>query len=734
MASREQRLAIVVVAKDLASKTLRGINGELARMAGGRSPLAQVAGGFGTLGAGVARVGVIAGAAAIGGLAAASRAGIDFQDAFAGVRKTVEGTPEELDALYQELRQLAQRIPIKFVDLATIAQEAGALGVPTKNIAEFTEAVGRVTAATVGFDAQTASEAFGKLGALFSLEGVDYERLGSVLVDLGNKFPSLEVEIIEVARRFGGVGRAAGLSVPQILAWSTALAGLGPLAEAAGSSLARVFGRVIQYAATGDKKFGAFAASAGMTEEAFKALVKVDPSGAMAAFVGGLAKLDKFELAATLKKAGITNVRDIQAIQALAQNTDMLSDALGVSDNAWKTNTALVDVSDKRFNTLRGHLATFRNSILDAAVTVSEGMNPAIGRAVERLRELLLLPTSQADLRNLGKDIGEAIDKINWQSVIDGAKTLVGIIKTAVDIIRQIPPEITAGIIGFGAINRISGGLIGQGIGDIMGGAARAGISQIFGRGSPANPMWVRVVGGGLGAGGGAGPAAGGGLGRLASAVSVVSIVGSALAVFGVWQDQNNRSTEQGNAIALRMEEWLKEGPTKGEIETGLRGVQQGIKDLESQPFLSIVQGEALDKLRAMEARLQSVLGKLDTINYSITHMPAYFGSARDQGRGSGPEGRPPVYRSADLPGPGRARGGPVWAGGSYTVGERGPEHLTMYRGGGGLVTPMAGGGFPAITLNIRMPAPRFSAREGDMADRQWRRVTSANGSPVSIY
>jgi len=57
MASREQRLAIVVVAKDLASKTLRGINGELARMAGGRSPLAQVAGGFGTLGAGVARVG-----------------------------------------------------------------------------------------------------------------------------------------------------------------------------------------------------------------------------------------------------------------------------------------------------------------------------------------------------------------------------------------------------------------------------------------------------------------------------------------------------------------------------------------------------------------------------------------------------------------------------------------------------------------------------------------------------
>lgn len=39
-----------------------------------------------------------------------------------------------------------------------------------------------------------------------------------------------------------------------------------------------------------------------------------------------------------------------------------------------------------------------------------------------------------------------------------------------------------------------------------------------------------------------------------------------------------------------------------------------------------------------------------------------------------------------------RQHGGPVWAGGVFSVGEAGPERLTMFPGGGGVVTPMGGG------------------------------------------
>ena len=41
----------------------------------------------------------------------------------------------------------------------------------------------------------------------------------------------------------------------------------------------------------------------------------------------------------------------------------------------------------------------------------------------------------------------------------------------------------------------------------------------------------------------------------------------------------------------------------------------------------------------------------------------------------------------------GRASGGPVWPGWSGTVGEQGPERLTIGKGGFGYVTPSTGGG-----------------------------------------
>src|SRR5690242_19446587 len=87
--------------------------------------LNQIGRGSVSVASGLARIGVAAGALALPGMGAAARTAISFQDAFAGVRKTVEGSPAELDGLYGSLRKLATRIPVKFEDLAGIAQEAG---------------------------------------------------------------------------------------------------------------------------------------------------------------------------------------------------------------------------------------------------------------------------------------------------------------------------------------------------------------------------------------------------------------------------------------------------------------------------------------------------------------------------------------------------------------------------------------------------------------------------------
>ena len=359
MASRTQQLIILVTAKDMATRQLRGINKELGVLGRGMSPRGQMAMGGAKIAGGVFNVIERGAIAAAGGIVLAAKAGMDFQDAMAGVAKTVEGTPKELAGIYEGLRALATRVPIKFEDLAGIAQQAGALGVPTKNILSFTEAVARVTAAGTGLDEAQVAETFGKLGTLFHLTGPQFSQMGSALVVLGNNAASSESDIVKMALRFGGLGEAVGLSIPQILAWSSATASLGPLAEAGGSSLVRMFGRVVQYAGTGDKKFRAFAKAAGMSEVAFRKLVKSDTSAAMQKFVNGLKGMDKLQLAKTLKLAGITNVRDIQAIQSLANNPKVLADALAMANKAWNENNALTEISNKRFDTLKAHWTEF---------------------------------------------------------------------------------------------------------------------------------------------------------------------------------------------------------------------------------------------------------------------------------------------------------------------------------------------------------------------------------------
>lgn len=71
---------------------------------------------------------------------------------------------------------------------------------------------------------------------------------------------------------------------------------------------------------------------------------------------------------------------------------------------------------------------------------------------------------------------------------------------------------------------------------------------------------------------------------------------------------------------------------------------------------------------------------------------------------------------------PGRALGGTVSAGGTYLVGERGPELLTV-GAGGGHVTPMGGGGTANITIN--MPA----GANGDDVVRALQEWTRNNGA-----
>src|SRR5690606_11140890 len=64
---------------------------------------------------------------------------IKFESAFAGVRKTVDATEEELAQLEKGIRNMAKQMPASATEISAVAEAAGQLGIETKNILKFTE-------------------------------------------------------------------------------------------------------------------------------------------------------------------------------------------------------------------------------------------------------------------------------------------------------------------------------------------------------------------------------------------------------------------------------------------------------------------------------------------------------------------------------------------------------------------------------------------------------------------
>ena len=229
-------------------------------------------------------------------------AAIGFESAFAGVSKTAAGVVDDFgnltaagEALQQGLRDMAMEVPIGVEELAKLAEVGGQLGVQTESLLEFTRVAADMGVST-NLSAEQAALALAKFATVTGVVATDgveaYSRLGSAVVALGNAFAADEAEILEFGQRLAGAGTIAGMSAGEILGLGTALASVGVNAEAGGTALSRVIIDLANAAKSGGEELDKFAAIAGMTSDAFANLFAEDPSGALLAFVEGLARID----------------------------------------------------------------------------------------------------------------------------------------------------------------------------------------------------------------------------------------------------------------------------------------------------------------------------------------------------------------------------------------------------------------------------------------------------------
>lgn len=260
----------------------------------------------------------------------------DVDSAYRDMRKTVNGTESDFEALKQSALDFSTTHVTSADQVLSIQAMGGELGIATDKLDEFAQTVSNVDVAT-NLSSEDAASALGQLSNITKDTAGNLGGFGDALVRLGNNGASTEEQIVDVAKRIGSMGSIVGMSTPDILAWSSTIASTGQNAEAAGTAIAKTMSDIERAVSAGGDDLEAFASVAGMSAQEFADAWSGDPTAAMKAFIEGLAKIEANggSADATLEGLSINAVRQKQAIMGLMQTIGGLNDNLRMSNDAW---------------------------------------------------------------------------------------------------------------------------------------------------------------------------------------------------------------------------------------------------------------------------------------------------------------------------------------------------------------------------------------------------------------
>lgn len=344
--------------------------------------------------------------AAIG--VASAKMAIDFESAFAGVKKTVDATDEEFAKMEQGIRDMAKELPATAVEIAAVAEAAGQLGIENENILTFTRTMIDLGEAT-NMTADQAATAFAQFANITQMPQSEFDKLGSTVVELGNNLATTEADIVSMGMRLAGTGSQVGLTQAEIMGLAAAMSSVGINAEAGGSAFSRVMQKINSEVLSSGENLQGFAEVAGMSAEQFASLWQEKPTAAIEAFVAGLGLINEAggDVTATLKALGINSLQELDTLLRLSGAGDLLAYSFDLANEAWEENIALTEEAEQRYSTTESQLAILKNNLTDIGITLGQILVPMLKQFSTELIELAnsfaqLNPSTQEMIVKIG--------------------------------------------------------------------------------------------------------------------------------------------------------------------------------------------------------------------------------------------------------------------------------------------------------------------------------------------
>jgi hypothetical protein len=278
----------------------------------------------------------------------------------------------------------------------------------------------------------------------------------------------------------------------------------------------------------------------------------------------------------------------------------------------------------ERAQGLNYQLGKFKAGVQNAGITIGSALIPKLVPLIDKLNAFL--SGHQADIAKFADNFAagfatfaDRLQSVDFTGVIDGLRLLGEVGKKVVDIFLSLPPGVQGALIAGFAVNKLSGGLLAKGAGNILGGATKIGMELLFkGRGTtPLNPLFVSDVTGGLGGKVPGLPAAGLpaiGAGTIAIGLGAAVATGVLIAAGeGAFDTPTQKEAVNKTITAIREHGYSKWG--SGVVE-GLRTVSENIK---RQELPTLTAAGATGRLAQSMSTLPFGIGELVRKKWSAT-------------------------------------------------------------------------------------------------------------------
>ena len=301
---------------------------------------------------------------------------ISFESAFAGVKKTIDASVWQFQGLKKELKDLTTQIPLSFEEIAKIAELGWQLGIARKDIKDFTKTVANLWTST-NLSTEAAATSLARIANVFQLPSSEYEKLGNVIVQLGNNFATTESEIVDFSSYLMASAKTAWFTADEVFAIGSTLSSVGIRAEAWWSAFSKAISVINTAVATGDKTVKDFAKVAGLSAEEFAKQWKEKPAEAFTKFVEGLG--NEWSLAIPIIQELLwKNIRLQNGMLATANAGTLLRQSLEMAHEEYANGNALQSEADKRYETAQSKIQMLDNELNNMSETLGKNLVPAM--------------------------------------------------------------------------------------------------------------------------------------------------------------------------------------------------------------------------------------------------------------------------------------------------------------------------------------------------------------------